>query len=125
MIVFGLVSSVFDLLTFAVLLLLLRTDIPQFRTGWFLESVVSEILVLFVIRTARPFYRSPVGSALLWASILVAVAALVLPYTRLGGPFGLVPVSPVALAFIGAITVAYLIASEIAKRFFFANGRHR
>ena len=118
-ITFGLVSSVFDLLTFGLLLLLLRGDVRQFRTGWFLESVLSEIFVLLVIRTQRPFFRSPVGRALLVTSVAVAVASLSLPYVPLGSTFGLAPVSVPALLALLGITAAYVAASEIAKRIFF------
>jgi Mg2+-importing ATPase len=119
MIVFGLVSSVFDLLTFAVLLLLIRSDVDQFRTGWFLESVLSEILVLLVIRTRRPFFGSPIGQALLVGSIAVAFGSLALPYLAVGRSFGLVPVSgPVPLA-LGVVTAAYVASSEVVKRMFF------
>ena len=119
MIAFGLVSSVFDLLTFGLLLLLVRTDVDQFRTGWFLESVMSEILVLLVIRTRRPFFRSPIGRGLLIGSIAVAAASLALPYVALGRSFGLVPVSASVLLVLSAITVMYVIASEITKRAFY------
>ena len=119
MITFGLVSSVFDLLTFALLLLLIRSDVDQFRTGWFLESVLSEILVLLVIRTRRPFFRSPVGRGLLVGSLVVAVGSLVLPYVGLGRTFGLVPVSGPVLLMLTAVTVAYVVASEVVKRGFF------
>jgi Mg2+-importing ATPase len=119
MIAFGLVSSVFDLLTFAALLVLVRSDIDQFRTGWFLESVLSEILVLLVIRTRRPFFRSPIGRGLLVGSIAVAAGSLVLPYIPIGHSFGLVPVSAPVLAVLTAITVTYVAASEITKRVFF------
>lgn len=120
MITFGLVSSVFDLLTFGLLLLVLRSDVEQFRTGWFLESVLSEILVLLVIRTRRPFFRSPIGRSLFWASIGVAGATLILPYVPLGRSFGLVPVSGPVLLILAAITGAYVAASEVAKRAFFS-----
>lgn len=119
MIVFGLVSSVFDLLTFGLLLLLIRSDVDQFRTGWFLESVLSEILVLLVIRTQRPFFRSPIGRSLLVGSIGVALASLLLPYVALGRSFGLVPVSGPVLLALGLVTAAYVAASEVAKRMFF------
>jgi Mg2+-importing ATPase len=119
MIVFGLVSSVFDLLTFGVLLLLVRHDVEQFRTGWFLESVLSEILVLLVIRTRRPFFRSPIGGALLIGSVVVALASLVLPYVVLGRSFGLVPVSGPVLLALGLVTAAYVTSSEVVKRMFF------
>jgi Mg2+-importing ATPase len=113
------VSSVFDLLTFGLLLLLIGTDVDQFRTGWFLESVLSEILVLLVIRTQRPFFRSPIGRGLLWGSLAVAGASLALPYIGLGRSLGLAPVSgPVLLALAG-VTVMYVVTSEIVKRAFF------
>src|SRR6185503_1606780 len=112
MITFGLVSSVFDLLTFGVLLLLVRSDVDQFRTGWFLESVLSEILVLLVIRTRRPFFRSRVGRGLLVGSLVVAAGSLALPYLGIGRPFGLVPVSAPVLLMLTALTVAYVVASE-------------
>jgi Mg2+-importing ATPase len=119
MITFGVVSSAFDLLTFGFLLWVLRSDVPQFRTGWFLESVLSEILILLVIRTRRPFFRSPVGRALLVASIVVAAATLLLPWTRVGGAFGLEPIPANALAGLGAIVAAYVVVSEATKRVFF------
>jgi Mg2+-importing ATPase len=119
MIVFGLVSSVFDLLTFGLLLIVVPQDVDQFRTGWFLESVLSEILVLLVIRTERPFFRSPIGRALLIGSIGVAVGSLALPYIALGAKFGLVPVSTPVLLALGTITVAYVATSEVVKRAFF------
>ena len=119
MIVFGLVSSLFDLLTFGVLLLLLRSDVDQFRTGWFLESVLSEILVLLVIRTQRPFFRSPIGQSLLVGSIGVALASLLLPYIPLGRSFGLVPVSGPVLLVLCLVTAAYVASSEVVKRKFF------
>jgi Mg2+-importing ATPase len=119
MIVFGLVSSVFDLLTFAVLLVLFRSDTGQFRTGWFLESVISEILVLIVIRTERPFFRSPIGRGLLIASIAVAAGSILLPYTPAAAVFGFEPVSLRALLALSVVVVGYLVSSEIAKRYFF------
>jgi Mg2+-importing ATPase len=119
MIVFGLVSSVFDLLTFGLLLLIVPQDVDQFRTGWFLESVLSEILVLLVIRTQRPFFKSPIGRSLLIGSIAVAVASLALPYIALGASFGLVPVSGPVLLALTIITLAYVATSEVVKRAFF------
>jgi Mg2+-importing ATPase len=119
MVVFGLVSSVFDLLTFVLLLLVVPQDVDQFRTGWFLESVLSEILVLLVIRTQRPFFRSPIGRALLIGSIAVAVGSLALPYIALGASFGLVPVSAPVLVALTTITLAYVATSEVVKRAFF------
>jgi P-type Mg2+ transporter len=125
MVTFGLVSSVFDLLTFGLLLLVVRSDVAQFRTAWFLESVLSEILVLLVIRTRRPFFRSPIGRSLLVASFAVAAVTLVLPYVPLGKSFGLAPVTVPVLAMLTGITAGYVAASEVAKRVFFRNVRQR
>jgi Mg2+-importing ATPase len=122
MITFGLVSSVFDLLTFGLLLVLVRSDVDQFRTGWFLESVLSEILVLLVIRTRRPFFRSPVGRGLLAGSVAVAAGSLLLPYVGFGRSFGLAPVSAPVLLGLSVVTVMYVVTSELVKRAFFRTG---
>jgi Mg2+-importing ATPase len=114
MITMGLVSSVFDYLTFGVLLAL-RVPAATFRTAWFLESVVSEVFVLLVIRTRRAFFRSPVGSALLWASVAVAAATLLLPYSPVAEPLGFTSLPPMLVGLILAIVAAYVAASEGAK----------
>lgn len=115
MITMGLVSSVFDYLTFGVLLAL-RAPAPTFRTAWFLESVVSEVFVLLVIRTRRAFFRSRVGGALLWASVAVAAATLLLPYAAFAEPLGFTALPPAMVGLILAIVAAYVAASEGAKR---------
>jgi len=119
MMVFGLVSSVFDYLTFCVLLLLLHATPAQFRTGWFLESVISASLIVLVIRTRRPCFRSRPGLHLLIATSLVVAATLVLPYTPLAGILGF---TPMHWPFIGAlvgILALYIVAAEFAKRAFY------
>jgi Mg2+-importing ATPase len=118
MITFGLISSLFDYLMFGTLLLL-QTSAEVFRTGWFLESVFSEILILLVIRTRRLFFRSRVGWGLLVASIAVSGAVLALPYVPLAAPLGFGPVPLSLLLIIAAILALYVIASEIAKRWFY------
>ena len=90
MFTFGLVSSVFDYLTFGVLLLILHATPEQFRTGWFMESVVSAAIIVLVIRSRRPFYKSRPGNQLLVATLAVVMAALILPFTPLGRIFGFV-----------------------------------
>lgn len=79
MLIFGFVSSVFDYLTFGVLLLLLPGMIGQFRTGWFLESVVSASLIVLVIRSRKPFFKSEPGKYLSIATLLTIVTALLFP----------------------------------------------
>ena len=83
MITFGIVSSVFDYLTFGALLLILNATQIQFRTGWFLESVVSASLIVLVIRSRQPFFKSRPGKYLLMATLSIVVATLILPFTPL------------------------------------------
>jgi Mg2+-importing ATPase len=123
MIVFGLLSSVFDLITFAVLRLGFDAGATLFHTGWFVESVITELMVLLVLRTQRPFFRSRPGSALLVSSIGIAGLTLALPYSGwLGHELGFTPLSATLLATMLAITAAYVVAAELVKRAFY---RHR
>ena len=87
MIVFGLLSSIFDYLTFGVLLWLLRASPEQFRTGWFQESVISASLIVLVIRTRRPFYQSRPGKYLFAATLVIIGLTMLLPYTPLAPMF--------------------------------------
>jgi len=120
MITFGLVSSVFDFLTFAALLLLLHADQAQFRTGWFLESVISASLIVLVIRSRRPFFKSKPSRYLLVATFLTIGGTAAVPYTALGQVFGFIPVPLSFLLVIVAILVLYVVAAEIAKSMFYA-----
>ncbi|MFF0862019.1 magnesium-translocating P-type ATPase [Nonomuraea sp. NPDC003560] len=116
MIVFGLLSSVFDIATFLVLRLGLDAGADVFRTGWFIESTATELAVMLVLRTARPFYRSRPSRPLLLTSVAVAVLTVALPYTPVGGPLGLVPLTWPVLGALAALTVLYVAANEGAKR---------
>ncbi len=119
MLTFGLLSSIFDYLTFGALLLLLRAGQVEFRTGWFVESVLSAALVVLVIRTRRPFFRSPPGRQLAFATLAVVVATLVIPYTPVGRVFGFVPLPFSFLAMLAGILALYAAAAEIRKRAFY------
>jgi len=119
MFAFGLVSSLFDYLTFGVLLLVLHATPEQFRTGWFMESVVSAATIVLVIRSRRPFYRSRPGSQLQVATIAVVIAALLFPFTPLGRLFGLVPLPASFLLILGMIVVLYILMAEVVKRVFY------
>jgi Mg2+-importing ATPase len=119
MIVFGLVSSLFDYATFGLLLWILRADQNQFRTGWFLESVISAAVVVLVVRTRRPFFRSRPGRALALATAAVVAATLVLPLTPLAGPFELVRLPATFFAALLGVVVLYVLAAEAAKHFFY------
>ncbi len=116
MISFGIISSAFDFLTFGTLLLLLDATQDQFRTGWFLVSVMTELLIVPVIRTWRPFYQSSLGRPLLISTIIVFIVTLLLPYLPLNRMLGFTPLPPIYLAAFGAITVLYLAASELMKK---------
>jgi Mg2+-importing ATPase len=119
MMTFGLLSSVFDFLTFGALLLVLRAGPAEFRTGWLTESVLSASLVVLVIRTRRPFWRSRPGPLLATATAIIAVIVLALPYTPLGSLFRLVPLPLSFAVMLAAILAAYICAAEIAKRAFY------
>ena len=120
MITFGLVSSVFDYVTFGALLLILHASQDQFRTGWFLESVISASLIVLVIRSRKPFFRSRPSKYLLMATLLVVVATLLLPLTLLGKILGLPPLPISFLLLIGIIVMGYIISAEMTKRFFYS-----
>jgi Mg2+-importing ATPase len=119
MVIFGLTSSLFDFITFALLLALVGGDAAQFRTGWFVESLLTELLVLFVIRTYKPFWRSRPGR-LLWQSTLAVVAlTLALPYLPFVALFDFVPLPAGVLAAVVAISLLYVAVTEMVKRRFY------
>jgi Mg2+-importing ATPase len=119
MVTFGLVSSVFDYLTFGALLLVLRATTDQFRTAWFLESVFTELLIMLVIRTRHRFWRSRPGRYLLLGTMAVGAATLVLAYAPVGGLLGFVPIPVPVLLVLGGITMGYVVISEVAKYVFY------
>ena len=119
MITFGLVSSVFDYLTFGLLLLVLRANESQFRTGWFLESVISASMIVLVIRSRKPFFKSRPGKYLLIATLSIAVITLILPFTPLGDVFGFSPLKFSTYLYLMLIVVIYIIAAEITKTIFY------
>jgi Mg2+-importing ATPase len=121
MILFGLVSSVFDYLTFAVLLWGVHASEQEFRTGWFIESLLTELAVALVVRTRLPFYRSRPGKWLLISTIAVTVLTLTIPYLPGSHLLGFIPLPLTLLALVVGITILYAISAEIAKRYFHAH----
>ena len=119
MVTFGILSSVFDYLTFALLLLVLHATEVQFRTGWFLESVISASLIVLVIRSRKPFFRSRPGNSLLLATLSIVAITAVLPFTPLASILGFSPLPAVFLLFIAIIVLLYIGAAEMAKRVFY------
>jgi P-type Mg2+ transporter len=119
MMTFGIVSSVFDYLTFGVLFLIFHATTDQFRTGWFIESVISASVIVLVIRTRRSFFKSKPGKYLLMATLLIVVVTILFPFTPLAGLLGFQPLPMTILLVIGMIVVLYILAAEIAKRSFY------
>ena len=123
MLVFGLVSSVFDLLTFAALLLVFRAGEATFQTTWFVVSLLTELGVLLILRTRGAAWRSRPSALLLWTTVAAAVFALAVPFLGPGSrAFGFVPLSTGEMATVVGIVAAYLGATEATKRWFFRSG---
>ena len=120
MVVFGLISSIFDYLTFAVLLFWMHASEETFRTGWFLESVVSATMIVLAIRTHRWIFQSRPGKWLTLAVLAIILATLLLPSTGIGHLFGFVPLPVSFYAVIAGIVAVYVVFVELAKRLFFS-----
>lgn len=112
---FGMLSSVFDGLTFLVLLRFFHADQATFRTGWFVESLLTELGIIFVLRTRGPWFKSRPSTLLAISGVAVMVLALALPYMRPGHWFGFVPLQPGLLLALVLITIAYLGVAEMLK----------
>jgi Mg2+-importing ATPase len=123
MITFGILSSVFDYLTFGALLFFLHAGTDLFRTGWFVESVVSASLVVLVIRSRRPFFRSKPSRYLLTTTLIIAGLALVIPFTSLGVVFGFVEMPLPFILVMLLIVSLYVLAAELMKRVFYRHAR--
>jgi len=116
MLVIGPVSSLFDGLTFVALLLVFHADRAFFRTGWFVESLATQSLVLFVIRTMGNPLRSRPSPALAATTIAVVVLGALLPFTPLAPALGFVPLPGRYFALLAAAVAGYLVVVELAKR---------
>ncbi len=122
MLQFGLLSSLMDLLTFAALLLVFHSPKALFQTGWFVESLLTELFVALVVRTRRPLYASRPGRTLLWLTGGVAAVALLIPYLPGASWLGFVPMPWPVLGALVAITALYVVLTEFLKRWFFRRG---
>ena len=120
MVFFGLISSLFDFITFGILWLVLNASPELFRTGWFIESLSTEVAVIFLIRTRRPFFQSRPGLLLALASLLAIAIAFILPFSPIGALFGFVaPPTPFVVA-VGVIILVYLALVELGKHYFYS-----
>jgi Mg2+-importing ATPase len=119
MLIFGVLSSCFDLLTFALLIWIVRAGPEEFRTAWFVESLLTELMVALVVRTRRPFFRSRPSNWLIGTTAAIVVLALALPYLPGSAFLGFVPLPPSLLGLIILITLIYVFSAEAAKRLFY------
>ena len=119
MIVFGLLSSVYDYLTFGILLFLTKEDEKVFQTGWFTESVISATLIVLVVRTRLPFFKSLPGKYLAIATSLIVIFVLSIPLMPFAGLLGFVSLPLSFYGWMLLIIAAYIISAEMAKRWFY------
>jgi Mg2+-importing ATPase len=116
MMVIGPISSIYDFLTFGVLLWVFRASQALFQTGWFVESLATQTLVLFVIRTAGNPLRSRPSLPLAVTTVLVVLIGVILPFTPLAATLGFVPLPGAYFVFLGGVTMTYLALVEVVKR---------
>jgi Mg2+-importing ATPase len=116
MLVIGPISSIYDFLTFGVLLWVFRASEALFQTGWFVESLATQALVLFVIRTAGNPLRSRPSLPLVATTVLVVLIGVALPFTPLAATLGFVPLPGAYFLFLGGVTMTYLVLVDVVKR---------
>lgn len=119
MVIFGIHSSLFDVFTFAVLFYFLQVTESAFQTGWFVESVVSELFILFIVRTHKNFVKSRPARSLFLLSVLGFLLTIALPYMPFAAKLGFVPLPPLQLGAMLLIVAAYIITADLLKVWFF------
>jgi Mg2+-importing ATPase len=120
MIVFGPISSLFDFLTFFVMLYIFNANAPLFQTAWFIESLATQTLIIFVIRTNKtPFWKSKPSRLLLFSTLSVVGVNLVLPFTPIGKLFGLVEPPLLFYVALAILVISYLLCVEFVKKLFY------
>ena len=126
MVFFGPISSLFDFLTFAALIKILHAQATEFHTAWFVESLATQILIVFAIRTRRiPFFRSRPSALLIAAVGIVLVIGVVLPFTPLAGPLGFVALPVSFYVFLLVMVIGYLVVVELAKHVYYSTATFR
>jgi Mg2+-importing ATPase len=119
----GPISSVFDLTTFALMWYVFGAKTVEeqslFQTGWFVEGLLSQTLIIHMIRTARvPFIQSRAAAPLLLLTLIIMAAGIAIPYTRLGAIVGMVPLPPAYFPWLAATLFGYCMLTQIMKRKF-------
>ena len=126
MLLFGPISSLFDFATFGLMIFVFHAAQGEFRAGWFIESIATQTLIIFAIRTRRvPFLRSRPSTGLLGSALGVVALGIFLPLSPVAGPLGFDPLpAPFFLSLLG-LTVVYLVLVEAAKSWFFSRSQRR
>jgi Mg2+-importing ATPase len=119
MVEFGVLSSIFDLLTFGILLMAFHSSVSAFRTGWFVESLLTELVIALVVRTRRPSWSSRPGSLLLGLTCVLVPGTILLPYLPFAGVAGLIPLPPGILILLLGVVALYVASAELLKRWFY------
>jgi len=120
MVIFGLVSSVFDYATFGLLILVAHASEQQFQTGWFIESLLTELVIALVVRTRKAFYRSRPGKLLWILTVAVGALTVLVPYIPFSHFLGFTPLPVWIMAAMIGLTALYVAAVEIVKKHFFS-----
>ncbi len=124
MVIFGIHSSVFDVVTFIMLLYVLKVKESAFQTGWFIESILTELFILFIIRTHKNFFKSKPGKYLFILSIIGFILTISLPYIPFfANEIGLVPLPFFQIGAMLLIVVLYIITADLLKVWFFKKYR--
>jgi len=119
MLEFGCLSSLFDFLTFGLLLFVFTATPAIFRTGWFVESLLTELVIALVVRTQRPFWRSRPGDTLLWSSLGVMALTFAIPYLPYASLLGFTPLPAAVMLSLVAIAALYVGSTELLKSSFY------
>jgi Mg2+-importing ATPase len=117
---FGPISSLFDFLTFFILLFIFSADASLFQTAWFMESICTQTLVIFVIRTrVMPFYKSRPSRLLALSTVMIVAIACILPFTIVGSLFGFVQPPLSFFAVLAGLVIGYILMVELVKYWFY------
>jgi len=119
MIIIGPISSIFDFITYGVMLFMFHADAALFHTGWFIESLCTQTLVIHIIRTGKiPFIESRPSKFLIFTSIFIVSIGIIIPFSPLAGPFGFVKPPAFYFVVLFAIVAAYLLMVQVVKKWF-------
>lgn len=119
MIIFGIHSSIFDVITFLILFYVLKAKESDFQTSWFVESILTELFILFIIRTHKSFFKSKPGKYLFFWSILGLIITVTLPYLPISSDIGLSPLPFLNMGIMITIVFFYIITADLLKVWFF------